>query len=146
MKIGIIVAILLLIFIFEGISFAKKFIAISSKWKGYRVIRYKLQNKEYKFLVADTQEKWTKGLMYVRDLDNLDGMIFMFPKSQIQSFWNENTLMDLDIFWINNGKVVGTAFLPSIEKSKNKVIINSPKPVDTVVELVRKSGKKSFLN
>lgn len=146
MKIGIIFAIVLLLILFEGISFARKYITISSKWKGYKVIKYKVQGNEYKLLVADTQEKWTKGLMYQRDLENLDGMIFVFPQSQVQSFWNENTLMDLDIIWINEEKVLGKSFLPSIEKSKRKIIVNSPKPVDAVIELVRKTQQQSFFN
>lgn len=138
LKVGVIFGVLLLFFIFEGISYARKFITVSSEWKGYRVIRYKLENKNYRFLVADTQEKWTKGLMYVRHLENIDGMIFVFPESQEHSFWNENTLMDLDVYWIKDDKVVGKSFLPSIEKSKKKVIVNSPTAVDTVVELVNK--------
>lgn len=137
-KVAIIIAILLVFFILDGISFAKKFITIDNRWKGYQVIKYKLENKTYKFLVADTPEKWTKGLMHVRTLNNLDGMIFLFPKAELHNFWNENTLMDLDVYWIKDDRVVGKSFLPSIEKSKKRVSINAPSAVDTVIEFVRK--------
>ena len=138
-KIGVVVIILILIMVADVIFFSRKYVTVDSQWKGYRIIRYKLHNKSYKFLVADTSEKWTKGLMYVRKLQNLDGMIFIFPNSQVQSFWNENTLVDLDIYWINKDKVVGKTLLPSIEKSKSRVIVTSPGPVDTVVEFIRKT-------
>jgi uncharacterized membrane protein (UPF0127 family) len=113
-------------------------VTIDKRWKDYKVVKYSLKNKQYKFLVADTSEKWVKGLMDVRKLDNLDGMIFMFPSAEPKSFWNENTYVDLDIYWIKKGKVVGQSFLPSIEKSKSRVIISSPEPVDTVIEFVKK--------
>lgn len=136
-KIIIIILILAAIFIIDGIFFAKKFVTIDPRWKDYKVIKYSLNNKQYKFLVADSSEKWVKGLMDVRRLDNLDGMIFVFPTAEQKSFWNENTYVDLDIYWIKKGKVVGRSFLPSIEKSKKKVIINSPQPVDTVIEFIK---------
>lgn len=138
-KVIIIIIILAALCIIDGIFFAKKFVAIDKRWKDYKVIKYTLNNKQYKFLVADTSEKWVKGLMDVRKLDNLDGMIFIFPASEPHGFWNENTYIDLDIYWINKGKVVGTAFLPSIEKSKDHVVINSPSPVDTVIEFIKKT-------
>lgn len=138
-KIIIIIIILATLFIIDGIFFAKKFVAIDKRWKDYKVIKYTLNKKQYKFLVADTSEKWVKGLMDVRKLENLDGMIFIFPKPAPHTFWNENTYVDLDIYWINKGKVVGTSFLPSIEKSRDHVVISSPKPVDTVIEFIKKT-------
>lgn len=137
-KIIIIIIILAALFIIDGIFFAKKFVAIDKRWKNYKVVKYTLNKKQYKFLVADTSEKWVKGLMDVRKLDNLDGMIFIFPTSEPHSFWNENTYVDLDIYWINKGSVVGTSFLPSIEKSRDHVVITSPQAVDTVIEFVKK--------
>jgi uncharacterized membrane protein (UPF0127 family) len=137
-RVIIIVLILAAVIIIDSIFFARKFVTIDKRWKDYKVVKYSLKNKQYKFLVADTSEKWVKGLMDVRKLDNLDGMIFMFPSAEPKSFWNENTYVDLDIYWIKKGKVVGQSFLPSIEKSKSRVIISSPEPVDTVIEFVKK--------
>lgn len=139
LKIIVISVILAGILIIDGILFAKKFVTVDKRWKDYRVVKYSLNNKQYRFLVADTSEKWVTGLMDVRKLDNLDGMIFMFPAAQTQSFWNEKTYVDLDIYWIHKDKVVGKSFLPSIEKSKKHVVVSSPKAVDTVIEFIRKT-------
>ena len=103
-------------------------------------IEYKLNNKEYKLLTAKTESEWEKGLMYYKkksDLKGADGMIFIFPNKQYQNFWNENTYLDLDVYWLSGDKVVGKDYLPSIEKTKDVFTISSPAEADKVVEIVR---------
>ena len=109
-----------------------------SKVLGHQVASYLLNNVTYTLLVADTQEEWTKGLMDRQELSGADGMIFIFPDPQPRSFWNKNTHLDLDIYWMNNDVVVGKVFLPSIEKTGTVMTISSPSPVNAVIELVRK--------
>ncbi len=99
---------------------------------------YILNGKKYRLLVADTPQKREKGLMYVRNLRGIDGMIFIYQDSEIRGFWNKNTYLDLDLYWINDGKVVGETFLPSIDKSKKIVRFFSPVPVNKVIELKTK--------
>lgn len=108
-----------------------------NKYKGYSILNYKLLTTNYQLLVADTPEKWTKGLMYFRSLEGVDGMIFIFPDKQPRTFWNKNTLMNLDLYWLDENQVIGKSYLPSIEKSKEVVVVNSPNPVDKVVEIAR---------
>ena len=105
--------------------------------KQENILNYSLNNKQYKLLIADTPEKWAKGLMFFRKPDQgVDGMIFLFPNKQERSFWNKNTYMDLDIYWLDDEKIVGKSYLPSIEKSKEIVIVNSSQPVNKVIELL----------
>lgn len=106
-----------------------------SQYKDFSVINYQLQSTNYRLLVADTAEKWEKGFMFFRKLEGVEGMIFLFPDKQPRIFWNKNTLMDLDLLWIDDDKVVGKSFLPSIERSKDIVTVNSPKPVNIVIEI-----------
>lgn len=136
LKVGIIITVLAAIFIVEGFFISKRFITIDPRWKGYKIISYVIEHKTYRLLVADTNEKWSKGLMDVRTLENLDGMMFVFPTREHKTFWNERTLMDLQLVWIDGEKVVGKTLLPSIEK-KGRKTVTSPKPVNVVVELVR---------
>lgn len=128
-KILFITFIIFLIFIFY-FSFNKK----------SPFIEYKLNNKTYKLLTAKNSAEWEKGLMFYKskkELKGAGGMIFIFPDRQIRSFWNKNTYLDLDLYWMDNDKVVGTNYLPSIEKSKDVVTVVSPRPVNKVVEIVR---------
>lgn len=123
--------------ILDILYFAGAFTVVDPLWKEYRIVRYKLNDKNYRFLVADTTAKRMKGLMNVRELKGADGMIFFFDSKSPQSFWNQNTYVDLDVYWISDDAVIGYEHLPSIEK-KGLVVISSPKPVDTVIEFVRK--------
>ncbi len=47
-----------------------------------------------------------KGLMFVESMPELNGMLFIFPKSGIYPFWMKNTLIPLDIIWINENNQI----------------------------------------
>lgn len=120
------------------------FLMIIGLWRTYssqktETIEYTLEGKKLQLIVADTTAEREKGLMNVRNLDNADGMIFLFPQKDYQGFWNKNTYMDLDLYWINDDDVVGKTFLPSIEKSKEIVTVFSPQPANKVIEVPRKN-------
>lgn len=101
-----------------------------------KTVEYKLNNKIFKLLKAETPKEWEKGLMNIRKPTKIEGMIFIFPDKQIRNFWNKNTFIDLDLYWMDDDKVVGQSFLPSIEKSNKIVIVSSPEKVNRVIELV----------
>jgi len=108
--------------------------------KSQKLISYSLEGKTYKLLPAKTPLEHQKGLMFYRskkELKGADGMIFIFSNKNYRTFWNKNTFLDLDVYWIDGDRIVGKDFLPSIEKTKEILIINSPKPVNKVVEIVR---------
>ena len=109
-------------------------------FSNYQTTNYQLQTTNYHLLIADTPQKWEKGLMYVQnreDIGGYDGMIFMFPDSKKRSFWNKNTFIDLDIYWMNDDKIAGTTMLPSIEKSKDTIITTSSSEVNAVIEIIQ---------
>ena len=112
---------------------------LKNKYKDFSTIDYKLENKDYKLLLADTPAKWEKGLMHFRSLEDVDGMIFIFPDKERRTFWNKNTLMNLQLLWIKGDRIVGKSRLPSIEESKKIVTVNSPALVNKVIELPLKS-------
>lgn len=101
-----------------------------------RIIPYTLNKKNYRLLTAKNPFEWERGLMYYHKLDGADGMIFLFPDKKIRTFWNKNTFIDLDLYWLNNNIIIGKSFLPSIDKSKEIVIVSSPDKANAVIELV----------
>ncbi len=56
--------------------------------------------------LANTPEEHAQGLMFVRELPENAGMLFVFDQEQPQSFWMKNTLIDLDIIFIDAHKRV----------------------------------------
>lgn len=63
-------------------------------------------NAVYKLEVASTPNARQKGLSGRKYLDNDKGMIFVFPESQIYQFTMIDTLIPLDIVWIEDGEIV----------------------------------------
>lgn len=71
-------------------------------------ISVKVEDKIYNVSVARTDEEKEKGLMGVETLPENEGMLFDYtddPQTEI-SFWMKDTLIPLDIIFINNQGVV----------------------------------------
>ncbi len=56
--------------------------------------------------VAKTQSERQEGLMGVKSLGAKEGMLFVFPEEGNYSFWMKNTLIELDIVWLNSEREV----------------------------------------
>lgn len=61
--------------------------------------------------IADQPEEWARGLMGRRSLPENQGMLFVFPDKQIRTFWMKDTLIPLDIIYIDDDRVVDLATL-----------------------------------
>lgn len=56
--------------------------------------------------VADTVYLREKGLMHVREMPAQEGMLFVWPKAEMGKFWMRNTLISLDMIFVNKGRVI----------------------------------------
>ena len=60
--------------------------------------------------IADTEATRARGLMFRKDLAQDQGMIFLFEHSGLHSFWMKNTMISLDILWLDqSGRIVSIA-------------------------------------
>jgi uncharacterized membrane protein (UPF0127 family) len=57
----------------------------------------------YSVEIARTPEETTQGLMYRESLPDRHGMIFTFTDGGVHQFWMKNTMIPLDIIWIETG-------------------------------------------
>jgi uncharacterized protein len=82
----------------------------------------------YAVELAETDAQRQVGLMGRESLDNDRGMLFVYGEDGVYTFWMKNTLMPLDMIWIDgNGTVVriiknaepcGKEYCPSINPNK----------------------------
>lgn len=63
-------------------------------------------DKEYNVKEAHTEEEKRKGLQEVTELPKNEGMLFFFDEPQEVSMWMQNTLIPLDIIFINEDNEV----------------------------------------
>ncbi len=69
--------------------------------------------------LADSSEKRSMGLMFRENLGENEGMLFIFENEGTHSFWMKNTLIPLDIIWVNgNMEIVHIEYaVPCITQS-----------------------------
>jgi uncharacterized protein len=56
-------------------------------------------------VVADPEQR-AQGLMYRDHLRPNSGMLFVFPEDGVYSFWMKNTLIPLDMIWIDANRTI----------------------------------------
>ena len=83
--------------------------------------------------VADNEPERRQGLMYRRTMDENRGMLFIFPQEELQDFWMKNTIMSLDIIYVNKNKEIVKIHKNTIPFSEASV--PSIKPAIYVVEV-----------
>lgn len=82
--------------------------------------------------IVDNAADRQKGLMFRKSMPEHRGMLFIFETEEPQAFWMKNTLMSLDIIYVDNKNTV-----VSIQKRAtplNEKSLPSEKPAIYVVE------------
>lgn len=77
--------------------------AVNQNKKSNRVC---FKNYCFKVELAKTEKERDRGLMFRKNLDPDKGMLFIYKKEGIYSFWMANTLIPLDIIWVNQNKEI----------------------------------------
>lgn len=58
--------------------------------------------------IADNDYERQLGLMNRKEMKENEGMLFVFPEQEMLSFWMRNTLISLDMIFVNNQKKIVT--------------------------------------
>lgn len=70
------------------------------------MINISIGDKKYKVKEAKTEEEKEKGLQGVTELPEDEGMLFYFDEDENASIWMKDTLIPLDIIFINDDEEV----------------------------------------
>lgn len=60
----------------------------------------------FKVEVADSPSEQERGLMFRENLEKDKGMLFVFKEEGNYPFWMNNTLIPLDIIWMNSNQEI----------------------------------------
>ena len=107
--------------------------------------------KEIQIEIADNDFEQQTGLMYRKQMDNNNGMLFVFDKSEIKSFYMKNTYISLDIIYIDANSTI----INIVKKAEplNETSLYSDAPAKYVLEInaglsekwgLKKGNKISF--
>lgn len=138
---AIFVVCVLLLFVFGYLTFAEH-LASEDRVTAYFVRSDGTKTGEFHLEIAATRAERGKGLMFRKpgDMKRDEGMIFIFPKQEIQSFWMKNTYISLDMLFVNDKyEVVGVIRdVPILNDIPRKVT----RPSTFVVELLAGVAKQ----
>lgn len=70
------------------------------------MINITINNKQYQVKEAKTQEEKEKGLQGIEELPENEGMLFYYDSPQEVSIWMKDTLIPLDIIFIDDDQEV----------------------------------------
>jgi uncharacterized membrane protein (UPF0127 family) len=94
----------------------------------------------FKVWLADTPQRQAQGLMFVRSLPDLRGMLFAYPQPKAISMWMKNTYIPLDMVFIDDHgriqQVVEQATPHSLD------LIRSDAPALAVLEIAGGEAKR----
>ena len=83
--------------------------------------------------VASSRQQQMRGLMHVRELPEMTGMIFVYRRAEIHSMWMKNTYIPLDMLFIRGDGTVSSVAANTVPLSLDSVA--SIEPVNYVLEL-----------
>lgn len=84
--------------------------------------------------IADSDYDRQLGLMFRKSMEMNQGMLFIFPEQEGQSFWMRNTYLSLDMIFVNADKKIVT--IHKNTKTLSDQSYPSTEPAQYVVEVV----------
>ena len=95
-----------------------------------------LKGERYVVQIADEYDEQVRGLMFVREMPDDHGMLFVYDHAQPQAFWMKNCYIPLDIlFFDGNARFVSAHYDVPVCRGDPCPSYASEKPARYVLEL-----------
>ncbi len=118
---------------FATLCFVSSPLIAGTPSEGVLEIKTESDSVKIQIEIADEPDERSRGLMFRESLDALSGMLFIYPTPRIASFWMKNTLIPLDIVFVDAEGRVATIAPQTTPLSLKPV--TSGVPVLTVLEV-----------
>ena len=109
---GVLIAAIIILFVFPGIlnkeNIEEVYYMFQKEGELTIADSIGMQKARIDLEIADTDYERQLGLMKRVSMEEKQGMLFIFPDDAMQSFWMRNTLISLDMIFINSNKVIVT--------------------------------------
>ncbi len=87
----------------------------------------------FKIWEANTPKREEQGMMFIREMDEHTGMLFLFPENKPVTMWMKNTYVSLDLLFLDaHGKI---DYIAARATPRSEAIIGPPTPEFAVLEL-----------
>lgn len=113
-------------FVFVGKAFCQSAQVIILEKEGKEGCRFSVE-------LAVSPADQARGLMFRKTMDDQAGMFFIFDREEIRHFWMRNTLVPLDMIFIDNKFLV--VDLHRGAKPLDETVVSSRKPARYVLEV-----------
>jgi hypothetical protein len=103
-------------------------------------------DKKFKLQVADNDSERQRGLSLIDNLPPDEGMLFIFDDKNIREFWMRNTLIPLQIIFIDKCTIVDVREMTVEKDLKNpQKTYKSRLPADKAIELNSQTVNKNMV-
>ena len=99
--------------------------------KNYAVIN----DRKIFLAIADTPQKQAQGLMYIKQMPENYGMIFLFNRAEPRSFWMKNVKIPLDIIFIRKQKIINIHKNVPVDRENKGLLYKSAFKSDSAIEV-----------
>ena len=140
-KTSMLFALIIFCLILLSVFFSVRYITVEEDQDRFAIVIFSSANSTqivFTCEIAQSYEEKSQGLMFRQELTDDRGMLFVYETQQNLSFWMKNTLIPLDIIFLDKTGIVINIESADVEPDTSDIDLkryNSTSPAKFVVEI-----------